>query len=59
MSDFKSTLAYLKKIREGKDGQLIMSAEEVISELDKAIEKEGVDDPDHLYVPGKVTYPHV
>ena len=36
-----------------------MSADEVIFELDKAIQKEGVDDPDHLYVPGKVTYPHV
>ena len=54
MSDFKSTLAYLKKIREGKDGQLLMSADKVIFKLDKAIPKEGVDDPDHLYVPGKV-----
>jgi len=54
MSDFQSTIAYLKKIREGVDGEMLMSADEVISELDNAIEREDEEDPDHLYVPGKV-----
>ena len=54
MSNFQSTITFLNKIREGKDGEMIMSANEITSELDSALEKVELDDPDHLYVPGKV-----
>ena len=54
MSDFKSTIAFLNKMKEGKDGELLMSADEIMSTLEGAIETELLDDPDHLYIPGKV-----
>lgn len=54
MSDFKSTIAFLNKMKQGKDGELLMSADEIISTLEGAIETELLDDPDHLYIPGKV-----
>lgn len=53
-SDFKSTVTFLKKIREGADGEMLMSADEVFSELDKILDCDDLIDPDHLYVPGKV-----
>merc|ERR1712194_763972 len=54
MSDFQSTLAFLNKIREGTAGEMLMSADEVVSEINSALEREDLKDPDHLYVPGKV-----
>lgn len=53
-SDFKSTVAFLNKIREGTDGEMLMSADEFISELDNALERVELNDFDHLYVPGRV-----
>ncbi|CAJ1949045.1 unnamed protein product [Cylindrotheca closterium] len=52
--DMQSTAAYLSKIREGKGGEMLMTAEEGFNVLDEAQKNVSVDDPDHLYVPGKV-----
>jgi len=54
MSDFKSTLAFLNKIGEGSDGEMLMDEDELAAELDVALERTDLRDPDHLYVPGKV-----
>mmetsp|Transcript_6042 Transcript_6042/g.9475 ORF Transcript_6042/g.9475 Transcript_6042/m.9475 type:complete len:389 (-) Transcript_6042:138-1304(-) len=54
MTDFQSTVAFLNKMREGTDGEMLMSADEFVSELDSALERVDLEDPDHLYVPGKV-----
>jgi len=54
MTDFKSTVAFLNKIREGTEGKMLMSADDVVSELESALERVDMQDPDHLYVPGKV-----
>ena len=54
MSDFKSTLSFLNKIKEGKDGDMLMDADDISLKIDNAIKKEELQDPDHLYVPGKV-----
>ncbi|KAL3938942.1 MAG: hypothetical protein SGBAC_006247 [Bacillariaceae sp.] len=52
--DISSTKAYLKKIREGSGGEMIMTTEEGSQVIDKAQKDVSVDDPHHLYVPGKV-----
>ena len=54
MTNFQSTIAFLNKIREGKDGEMLMTADEIAAELDKALEESDLEDADHLYVPGKV-----
>ena len=54
MSDFQSTIAFLNKVREGKDGGMLMNADEFAIELDNALERADVRDIDDLYVPGKV-----
>jgi hypothetical protein len=53
-TNFQTTFAFLNKIREGIDGDMLMSADEVVSELERGIEKVDLKDKDHLYVPGKV-----
>lgn len=54
LSSFQSTMAFLNKIYEGTDGEMLMSADEIISELESALDGAELQDPDHLYVPGKV-----
>mmetsp|Transcript_18475 Transcript_18475/g.39967 ORF Transcript_18475/g.39967 Transcript_18475/m.39967 type:complete len:605 (+) Transcript_18475:343-2157(+) len=54
MSDFQSTISFLNKIKEGSDGEMLMSADEVTLELDKSLKRSELQDPDHLYLPGKV-----
>ena len=54
MSNFQSTIAFLNKVREGKDGGMLMNADEFAIELDNALERADVRDIDDLYVPGKV-----
>lgn len=53
--DIQSTAAYLSKIREGKGGEMLMTAEEGFNLLNQAQDRVSVEDPDHLYVPGKVS----
>mmetsp|Transcript_33687 Transcript_33687/g.81665 ORF Transcript_33687/g.81665 Transcript_33687/m.81665 type:complete len:490 (-) Transcript_33687:879-2348(-) len=52
--DRKSTSAYLSKIKSGKSGEMLMSTEEGFDVIGKAQKGVSIDDPDHLYVPGKV-----
>ena len=43
-----------KKLGEGKDGELLMTADELSSEVNASMAKVGLDDPNHLYVAGNV-----
>lgn len=52
--DYKSTKAFLSKLREGTEGDMLMTTEEGFEALGKAQASVAVDDPDHLYVPGRV-----
>eukprot|EP00980_Cylindrotheca_fusiformis_P002183 scaffold499_cov120-Cylindrotheca_fusiformis.AAC.6 len=52
--DYKSTAAFLSKLREGAGGDMLMTTEEGFETLNKAQADVAVDDPDHLYVPGRV-----
>lgn len=54
MSNFQSTLAFLNKMTEGEAGEMIMNADEIANEINDALEKTELRDPDHLYVPGSV-----
>lgn len=53
-TDIKSTAALVKKLGEGNDGELIMSADELAEAVDASMTAVGLDDPDHLYVSGRV-----
>jgi len=53
MSNFKSSIAFLNKLREGKDGEMLMAADEIMAELDSSLARVELRDSDHLYVPGK------
>ena len=53
-TDIKSTAALVKKLGEGNEGELIMTADELAEAVDASMTKVGLDDPDHLYVPGQV-----
>jgi hypothetical protein len=52
--DYQSTKAFLIKLREGAGGDMLMTTEEGFDALRKAQADVAVDDPDHLYVPGRV-----
>lgn len=52
--DMTSTKAYLNKIKQGAGGEMLMDQEEGFKILDQTFKNVSVDDPDHLYVPGKV-----
>jgi len=54
MSNFRSTMAFLNKMGEGSDGDMIMTFEEIAASVVEAIHSTGVEDPDYLYVPGRV-----
>ena len=53
-TDIKSTAALVKKLGEGNGGELIMTADELAESVDASMTAVGLDDPDHLYVPGQV-----
>lgn len=53
-NDFKSTMAFIEKIQQGTEGDSIMTLEEAFECLAKAQEAVPLDDPNHLYVGGKV-----
>jgi len=53
-SSYKSTIAFMKKMKEGKDGEMLMSVDEIEKELDTALEETDLNDGDYLYVPGNV-----
>ena len=53
--DIKSTAALVKKlVGQDNEGDLIMSADDLAEAVDASMVAVGLDDPDHLYVPGKV-----
>jgi hypothetical protein len=52
--DYQSTRAFLTKLRDGAGGDMLMTTEEGYEALGKAQTDVAVDDPDHLYVPGRV-----
>jgi len=54
--DFNSTAAFLKKIAQGHDGELIMTPQEMRQGWEEASELVGLRDPNHLYVPGRVIH---
>ena len=54
LSSYKSTIAFMKKMKEGKDGEMLMSVDEIEKELDIALEETDLNDGDYLYVPGNV-----
>lgn len=49
-----STIEYLYQLYDGKDGEMLMSADDIYVELDNALKRAELEDPDHLYVPGQV-----
>ena len=53
-SSYKSTIAFMNKMKEGKDGEMLMSVDEIEKELDVALEETDLNDSDYLYVPGNV-----
>jgi len=54
MSGIKSCAALLRKLQEGEDGEMLLSAEELTNAINSGIEKVGLEDEDHLYVGGDV-----
>ena len=54
LSSFKSTIAFMNKMKEGKDGEMLMSVDEIEKEWDTALEETDLNDSDYLYVPGNV-----
>ena len=53
-SSYKSTIAFMNKMKEGKDGEMLMSVDEIEKELDTALDETDLNDSDYLYVPGNV-----
>jgi hypothetical protein len=50
-----STLALLRKLSKGgNDPELLMELDELRAIVDRSVDEVDVNDPDHLYVPGKV-----
>ena len=47
-------IAFMNKMKEGKDGEMLMSVDEIEKELDTALEETDLNDSDYLYVPGNV-----
>ena len=47
-------IAFMNKMKEGKDGEMLMSVDEIEKELDTALEETDLNDCDYLYVPGNV-----
>ena len=50
----KNAATLFKKLGEGKNGDLIMTADELTVAVNASITKVGLDDPNHLYVAGNV-----
>lgn len=54
---FQSTASFLKMlISGGKDGEMIMSPQEIREAVDNALDLVDIQDPDHLYVGGRVIH---
>jgi hypothetical protein len=54
--NFKNLSAFMKFISEGKDGEMIMTAQETKNAMKECIAKLNESDPDFLYVPGRVIH---
>jgi len=50
----KSTMALFRYLRQGNQGDLLLSCDEIQKEMEDALEKVGLQDSEHLYVPGRV-----
>ena len=53
---FKSVAAFMRFVSGGRDGKMIMSAEEIPKAMAECVEKLDARDPDFLYVPGRVIH---
>jgi hypothetical protein len=53
-NNLQTTIALLRQLKQGTDGDMLLSASEFTKAIDDAVEKIGWDDEEHLYVPGKV-----
>jgi Lipase (class 3) len=54
--DMKSTATFLKWLMKGKHEEMIFKPEEIKETLDEALDKAKLDDPDHLFVGGRVVH---
>ena len=54
--DMRSTAAFLKWLMRGSHTEMIMEPEQIRETINKAIEKADIDDPDHLFVGGRVVH---
>jgi len=53
---FPSCLRYIKWLYKGRDGDFLMTPEEMDEQLNESIEAVDIKDRDHLYVPGRVLH---
>lgn len=53
---FKDIAAFMRFVSEGKDGEMIMSANEIRVAMSECIEKLDASDPDFLYIPGRILH---
>lgn len=51
-----STAKFIKMLAKGNKDETIMSAEQIQESITNALEKVDIDDPDHLYVAGRVIH---
>jgi hypothetical protein len=54
--DFNSWAAFVRMLTVDKDGEMLMTVDEVRDTMEAAFEKVELRDPDHLYVPGQVIH---
>jgi hypothetical protein len=54
--DLKSAAALMQLLTKGSDGEMIMTTDEAWEGLGRAFADVELDDPDHLYVPGRVIH---
>ena len=54
--DIKSTAAFAKWLAKGKHGETLLKTREIRETMDRALSSVEIDNPDHLYVPGRVVH---
>ena len=52
--DFKTTTAFLRALSSGDKGEMLMSTDDIFETLKRTFDKVELEDPLHLYVPGRV-----
>lgn len=54
--DMKSTAAFAKWLTQGRHAEMLMKPQDISDSLDRALKKAPIDDPDHLFVAGRVVH---